>query len=162
MPLQIIQLLFPLQWKVVYSMCPLMWTLKFAKINYSTAHKEKYEHWWQESCTVQNVCGINALFLFVFSLYFVVRVHQHSSFTCKILKNVLLGDGLSLDPPPPLLLSELCHLFDLLWVCKYVLCTHLKLVWYQRCIRRLNPYWQRSWGWRRVISCWAMRKTVLK
>ncbi len=76
-----------------------MWTLKLAKRNYSTAHKEKYEHWWQESCTVQNVCGINVLFLFVFSLYFVVRVHQNSSFTCKILKNVLLGDGLSLDPP---------------------------------------------------------------
>ncbi len=35
-------------------------------------YKEKYEHRWQESCTLQNVCGINVLFLLeayvVFSL----------------------------------------------------------------------------------------------
>ncbi len=24
----------------------LIWTLRQAKINYSPAHKEKYEHWW--------------------------------------------------------------------------------------------------------------------
>ncbi len=116
MPLQA-QLLLALQWRVVDSMRTLIWTLKGAQINDSTAHKEKYEHWWQERCTAQKHCGINVIFFICLSSLFCCQSapeHLHVK-----LSKMYSGGGNAPDPPPPLLLTELCHLFDLLWVCRY-------------------------------------------
>ncbi len=104
-----------------------MWTFKLAKIHYSTAHK-KYEHWWQESCTVLNVCGINVLFYLSFPFISLsectITLHLHVKFS----KIFLWGREC---PQTPLkgLLSELSPFWPLVSL----------QVWFIRCYFCSSP-----------------------